>query len=430
MERWPALPEVPVAGAADPVNPSARKLLHAASVFPSNSNRLALQCDYARDGWSIALLHLAARPQDVEGELQGIDEIHILPHVPRHRTEVNYLMRRLRSLVRRVVNTLALCVKLIRSDADVMHAHENSSLWPLAFWVLALRRPAVWDPHDYFHEPAGNDGDSSRLSMLKSLERKIVRRRTPILAVSDGMKEKYANLYPDASIAVIRNYSSTRNSQPVEPYDADTAATGLIAERDRMGRGMLRLVYPGLIKRERFTLDLVRVLGNLDGLSLDIYGEDRSGLAAHHSALERTLVDHGIDNVHLRGPYTSDGIVSILRQYHFAIFPYERSHPNIDFCLPNKFYQCVEAGLPLVTTDMKEMGGIIRQHGLGYVFPSGDNEACADILQGLSVDSDDYLDLVRNVLAYQATQVDYEQQRAALLDTYTRGQSAKPVSVR
>lgn len=182
-----------------------KKLLHVASVFPSNSNRLALQFGYARNNWCIELLHLAAIQDEIVDTGEDIGEIHVLPHVPRQRPRDLYLIRRLRSLVRRVVNTLALYMTLVRSDADLMHAHENSSLWPLAFWVTILRRPAIWDPHDYFHEPVGHQRGSLRLARLKSLERAIVRRGTTILSVSDGMKDKYASLYPDATIHVIRN---------------------------------------------------------------------------------------------------------------------------------------------------------------------------------------------------------------------------------
>ena len=394
-------------------------VLHVASVFPSNSNRLALQFNYARDSWSIELLHLAARREETPQTSQDFGEVHFLPHRPRLREDDPYLVRRLRSFIRRIANTTALCTTLFRCKADIMHAHENSSLWAIAFWVLVLRRPAVWDPHDYFHESSGSTRSASQLARLKWLERNVIGRRTPILTVSEGMRDKYESLYGDATIQVLRNYSSHRGTDVAEHQSTDDTAAQLLAMRKRLGEGIIRVVYPGLIKAERFSLSLIETLGSIEGISLDIYGEDRSGHAAHENALEKTLRENNIKNVHLRGPYTSDSIVSILGQYHFAIFPYQLSQPNIDFCLPNKFYQCIEAGLPLITTNMKEMGGIIKQHGLGYVFPSGDNAACADILANSSVTDDTYLVLVRNVLRYQKSEVDYEQQQSVLLGSYS-----------
>ena len=396
-----------------------KKLLHVASVFPSNSNRLALQFRYARDEWRIELLHLAACREKTPQTAQCFGEVHLLPHLPRHREDDFYLVRRLRSFIRRIVNTTALCTTLFRCKADIMHAHENSSLWAIAFWVLVLRRPAVWDPHDYFHESSGTTRSASQLATLKWLERNVISRRTPMLTVSEGMRDKYKSLYSDASIRVLRNYSSHRDIDAAERKSAGDTAARLVARRNQLGEGTIRLIYPGLIKAERFALSLIRTLGSIEDVSLDIYGEDRSGYATHENALAKTLRDNDIKNIHLRGPYTSDSIVSTLGEYHFAIFPFQLSRPNIDFCLPNKFYQCIEAGLPLITTNMKEMGGIIKQHGLGYVFPSGDNAACADILANCSVTDDTYIALVRNVLRYQKSEVDYEQQQSVLLDSYS-----------
>jgi len=394
-------------------------VLHVASVFPSNSNRLALQFKYARDSCNIALLHLTARRDEVAQAAQDIDEVHVLPHAPRHNEGDYYLARRLRSLMRRALNITALYATAIRSSADLMHAHENSSLWVLAFWVLVLRRPAVWDPHDYFHESSGKHKPSFRLATLKLLERAVIRRRTSVLTVSEGMRDKYLSIYSNATVQVIRNYSSHRGTDVAKRESNDETAAQLVAMRTRLGEGTIRLVYPGLIKAERFALSLIQTLGAIEGISLDIYGEDRSGYATHESALANILRDDDIQNIHLRGPYTSDSIISTLGQYHFAIFPYQLSRPNIDFCLPNKFYQCIEAGLPLITTNMKEMGGIIKQYGLGHVFPSDDNAACANILANCPVNDDTYLALVRNVLRYRMSEVDYKRQGSILLGAYS-----------
>lgn len=394
-------------------------VLHVASVFPSNSNRLALQFGYVSDSWSIELLHLTARREEIGRAANNIDRVHLLPHVPCQRKGDYYLVRKIRSLIRRVVDSIALYATLIRSDADILHAHENSSLWALAFWLLVLRKSAVWDPHDYFHEPGDAKSGQSRLFLLGVLERAVVKRGTPILAVSEGMRTKYADRFPHADIQIIRNYSSQRSVDDAAHDSVDENASDQVALRNRIGAGTIRLVYPGLIKPERFSLRLIERLGSIEGISLDIYGEDRSGRATHQDELSTMLSDLSIENVRLCGSYTPDSIVSILTEYHFAIFPYQVTHPNIDFCLPNKFFQCIEAGLPMISTDMKEMGGIISRFELGYVFPSENYLKCADILTKDCVLDESYLTLVRNVLTYRAGHIDYERQRSILLDTYT-----------
>ena len=416
MERWPGLSEVPTIETSELMATSKRKLLHVASVFPANSNRLALQCDYARDSWSIALLHLAASHQHFATNSRWVDEVHTLPQKPSHRPNDNYLLRRIRSLIRRVVNSLALCVTLMRSDAEVMHAHENSSLWTLALWVIVFRRPAVWDPHDYFHGRLRLRSRFGRMNRKEFLERLVVRRKTPILVVSNGMYEKFVEMYPNARIEIVKNYSASQKYVGVDASPVAETADKLVTGRNRLATGKLRLVYPGLIKPERIQPSLIGALAGIPNVELDIYGIDRS--KNYQARMEKFLLHEKIENVRFKGIYRSDSLISILMDYHFALFPFPVTYENLDFCLPNKFFQCIEAGLPMITTNMKEMGGIITHFRLGYVFPSDDDSACAEILSNCSVTGDDYRSLVRNVLNYQAAEVNYAQQQSTLLDTY------------
>jgi glycosyltransferase involved in cell wall biosynthesis len=394
--------------------------IHVASVFPKTSNRLALQCDYTRDNWNIELLHLRAKNAASATSDNKSLRTYFLPQWPDFRAPENYLTRRFRSLVRRIVNFAALHVMLFRSRADLLHAHENSSLWALAFWVLILRRPAVWDPHDFFHTSLRKLQRPYHQKWQMFLERAIVGHGTPVITVSEGMQERYRELFPDAQVIILRNYSSHR-ARPVDsPDNLNETALRLVKHRNRIAGGTIRLVYPGLIKPDRFSLELIKQLGTTPGVSLDIYGEDRSTTGVNLSALEKLMHDKQISNVRLRGRYTSDSIVPILGNYHFVILPYKLGNPNIDFCLPNKFYQCIEAGLPLITSDMKEMGGIISRFGLGYVFSSDDELSCLSIITESRPTDFGYLDLVRNVLRYQLEEVDYHREQSLLHSIYAQ----------
>jgi glycosyltransferase involved in cell wall biosynthesis len=174
-----------------------------------------------------------------------------------------------------------------------------------------------------------------------------------------------------------------------------------------------------LINPNRFSLDLIKAIGAIKGITLDIYGEDRSTARIYENQLIRVLSDNNIANVSLKGAYASDSIVEILTDYHFVLLPFLTTRSNINLCLPNKFFQCIEAGLPLITSSMKELGGIITRHGLGYIYKAGDNAACIDVIKSCGSNADEYLQLVRNTLNYRSNEIDYAQQRSALLETYS-----------
>jgi glycosyltransferase involved in cell wall biosynthesis len=287
------------------------------------------------------------------------------------------------------------------------------------FWVVALRKPAIWDPHDYYHERLRKSKRMiGRFSSIEIMERIVMAWGTPALVVSNGMREKFAAMYPGADIHTIYNYSSRPDQDSAVSIDDRTER--LIRLRNKSQRGVTRIVYPGLIKSERLEPEFLIAVGKLKNVWLDIFGEDRSGV--YQEKLNRLLVDHRIENVSMKGRYRSENVVSVLREYHFAIFPFPITYSNIDFCLPNKFYQCVEAGLPMIMTNMKELSAIVERFGLGYLFPSGDYCAYANVQSSCDVDSNQYNTLIRNVLLYGENQINYADQQAELLRVYSTAQ--------
>jgi glycosyltransferase involved in cell wall biosynthesis len=420
MERRPFLSKISSIAVSQRVSKAAGKLqvLHAGSVHPARSNRIALQFLYARDHYLLRYLHMGQNGGNLDVAWNCV-EVQSLPHWPKHKPNVPYLLRRARSLIRRVVNSVNMHLRLLRSRADLMHAHEHSSLWPLAFWVIVLRRQAIWDPHDYFRDTRDGQPHSMKMQFRFLLERAVVTRGTPILVVSDGIRDLYKKLYPEAQVVVIKNYSSQRHIRTDSPREIEIQARKLVEKRGNIENTVLRLVHPGLINPNRFSLDLIKAIGAIKGITLDIYGEDRSTARIYENQLIRVLSDNNIANVSLKGAYASDSIVEILTDYHFVLLPFLTTRSNINLCLPNKFFQCIEAGLPLITSSMKELGGIITRHGLGYIYKAGDNAACIDVIKSCGSNADEYLQLVRNTLNYRSNEIDYAQQRSALLETYS-----------
>lgn len=394
-----------------------KTVLHVVSAYPSASNRLALQLGYATGRWNLQLVNLQAKNADEGRGPEGCRDCKVLPHWPPGKEGDPYPLRKAKSALRRLTNTIALARILAASRADLLHAHENAGLWAAAFWAVVLRRPVVWDPHDFFHE---NLRRRSRLprgfNVLELLERMVVRSGAPIFVVSEGLRRKFIELYPRADVHVLFNYSCRRTRRASGQRELEDSAAEIATRRDAAGGGTTRIVYPGLIRPDRLELEFILKVGSLEGVTLDLYGEDRGG--SYHERLARVLSETGIENVHLRGRYASDTIIEVLEQYHYAVFPFPVRLANIDFCLPNKFFQCMEAGLPVIMTDMSEMGGIVRSFGLGHVFPSGNYEDYARIQTNVST-SDGYVDLVSNVLRYTHDEVRYAEQQALMTRVYS-----------
>jgi glycosyltransferase involved in cell wall biosynthesis len=56
---------------------------------------------------------------------------------------------------------------------------------------------------------------------------------------------------------------------------------------------------------------------------------------------------------------------------------------SYELTLPNKLYEYVAAGLPVLATDLPVIGAVVREHGIGELVPPGDVEAIAVALRRL-----------------------------------------------
>jgi glycosyltransferase involved in cell wall biosynthesis len=69
-----------------------------------------------------------------------------------------------------------------------------------------------------------------------------------------------------------------------------------------------------------------------------------------------------------------------------GIFISDPSCLSYEYSCPNKFFEYVQSGLPImITENFVEQADIVRAHGLGWVLPQ-DAQACAKIIAGLSQD--------------------------------------------
>jgi glycosyltransferase involved in cell wall biosynthesis len=84
--------------------------------------------------------------------------------------------------------------------------------------------------------------------------------------------------------------------------------------------------------------------------------------------------------------------------------------------LPNKLFEYVAAGMPLIATDLPVMGPLVRDEGIGEVVPPGDVKAIAAALRRLA-DPARNAEVRKRVRAF-GKHTNWEQERRVLEDVY------------
>lgn len=239
----------------------------------------------------------------------------------------------------------------------VVHAHDLAML-PAGFSV-ARRTGArlIYDAHEF--EASRNLGRTALQQWWCDLhERALAHLADGVITVSPGIARRLEkDLALRAPPAVVLN---TPASAAIEVGAGTTL-------RERLGLGpKVRLaVYLGSAKPGRgvdLTLD---ALAGVPDLHLAIVGPQEPPVA-------RWLADrigaHDLDaRVHLVPPVPAEAVVGFIRDADFGVVPLEPMCTSHRLALPNKLFETLFAGLPVLASDLEEMRRVIVGHDLGAV---------------------------------------------------------------
>ena len=193
------------------------------------------------------------------------------------------------------------------------------------------------------------------------IERWVVPRVDAILVVVEESRDRLLAMgVPTARIALVYNTPprSRLDSRP--------------ADHERRGPGPLKAVYLGRVEEQRgigTLLDAVaRLRADAFPVALTIYGEGKD--FAVYRARARAL---GLEPpaVVFRGQVPNDVALAELADADVGIIPHWRDE-QFDTTLPNKIFDYMAAGLPVVTSDATPLKRIVETCRCGRVFRERD----------------------------------------------------------
>lgn len=131
--------------------------------------------------------------------------------------------------------------------------------------------------------------------------------------------------------------------------------------------------------------------------------------------LEALAAEYGVaDRLHFVGPVSQDALLHYLSGADVAIHPLPGGSPNHDAAMPNKLFEYLHAGLPLVVSDAKLMAAFVRDNRVGRVFTSEDPVSFGE--QVAATLADPPSDRVEQV----AAQYSWQGQEQAIVALYNR----------
>jgi glycosyltransferase involved in cell wall biosynthesis len=304
---------------------------------------------------------------------------------------------------------------LIQTPADAYHAHDEATL-PACFIASLLRRKRlVFDAHEL---PL--DETSIRwpwlLKLFSYLLAFILPRCAGIITVSEPIAQEIRKRYHTSEITVVRN---------ILPYKS-VPKSDLLRQSLDLGSDVRIALYQGSLQANRGLAELIRAAPFLDpDIVIIMLGK---GNATELVKLEAIIAEVGLpDRVRILPavPYAELLNWTASADIGLIVNPPEISL-NVQMCLPNKFFEYLMVGLPVLSTALDVVGEIIRAYDVGRVMigeGGGDGEGHRSVVIGeaINVMLADAQGLVRmhgNALAVVRDEFCWEKERMRLICLY------------
>ena len=254
--------------------------------------------------------------------------------------------------------------------ADLYHGMAYMGV-PVA---LALARRTggrvVYDARDIYVD-AGNLATLPRpaRALIGRLERGWARRADRVITVNRPYAEVMAARWGVMFPLIVLN-CSWRFDPPVPRPRRFHEALGLAAET--------RVVlYQGGFSRERGIEQLIAAIPSVDAAVLVLLG-----YGALQADLERRAADPALaGRVRILPAVPPDELLAWVASADLVAMPIQPSTLNHRLTTPNKLFEAMAAGVPVVASDLPGMAGIVRESGAGELVDPTDP---ADIAQAIS----------------------------------------------
>lgn len=369
-----------------------------------------------RNGWHVVVVGLTlgdcSPPQEIVED--DVRVLHVL--IPRLLVCFKQMYCRLTRLTRSTLMPIRKIITLLswislqpkgafllrRLNARVYHAHDFTGLIPLVLAGL-WKRAFVYDAHELFFDQWPPGFELSGLDRLwhsiRPLEKFAAQRAIATITVSEGIADRLAETLSIPRPLVVRNMVDRRLSKE----------SGVFFEAG----GRKTVIYCGNIAVGRHLPELVTALFYLpDSVALVMMGRDSLSeqllsLASQADTAERLF---------FVPPVSSISVAATISQADAAAVLVATETQNYQFALPNKFFEAVAAGLPLVVSQSQEIARMVHEYDLGIVCDASNSQAIAAAIQEI-------LDPVKQVryrenVAKAREILNWEQEERKLLSLY------------
>lgn len=248
----------------------------------------------------------------------------------------------------------------------ICHCHDLYSL-PIGYIVTRFNRSKlIYDSHELWADPAYEP--FRFLFPIGKIRRKIeyfiIKKADAVITVSNSIADFISKQYGIRKPYVIKNVPNLFKAKKSNKL---RKKIGLVGDRKKI------ILYQGGIVKGRGLESLIGAMPYIKGSILIIMGEGRI-----KKELKNLALSYKVNNkVFFVDVVPPEELLSYVCSADIGIAPIMNVNLSKYYCLPNKLFEYLMAGLPVAVSDFPEMAKVVKEYEVGEVFNPDDSKDIA-----------------------------------------------------
>ena len=243
----------------------------------------------------------------------------------------------------------------LRTRFDVVHCHDLDTL-PMGYILGKLKRkPIVYDAHESFPDMLEGNVHPAVRRGLSLLENFFIRRIDLLITVGEKLRRHFAERGARHSV-VVGNWKRLGDFLRSEEQNQET--------RHRLGipDGATVVVCITQLLKDRKIEELLQAAAECPDVYVILGGKGvLHDVVEQAATVNPRILYVGFVSGKQIADYTCTGDI--------VYYGFEPENPNARFSAPNKLFEALAAGRPLITGDFGEIADVVREAECGIVLP-------------------------------------------------------------
>src|SRR5690606_2548287 len=259
-----------------------------------------------------------------------------------------------------------------RIRARIYHASDLFMLAAMARAAASTGAGYVFDSRELYTGLGSTRRRPWASAFWSALERRLISRASLVMTVNDSIADVLADRYAIARPVVLPNVPGVVK---IEPSSRLRQLTGLSSDEPIV-------LYQGFLKPGRGCEILIALASKIPGFSLVFLG-----VGPLASELRRQVERLGLgDRVRFLPMVEPDELLPLTADADIGACLIEGVTESLRLSLPNKLFEYLAAGVPVLASALPELSRIVDQYAVGLIAPTDDEDRMTEALKRLVED--------------------------------------------